>query len=198
MKPERKRKIQRILFSTLAVAIIGALVTGSSLYAKSALGTTENVHFFVPFPAGKIFKPGTVSQLDGSKIFVKPVVINVDQRGIFKKVSNPGTEQLTTRWLDNIDTKPHRIGLKFTDTSIDIEWDVHVGGNPWDPATQEFANAIGPGERADDVNISWIFHFPNEVMSQPVWYSANLVVFDADSGETLSSIPVKFQQGGGV
>jgi len=186
-------KYKRTLFSIAAAAVLSALVFGSGFYAQSTLNPTELSHFFVPFPAGTVTRPMTVDRLDGGSIFVRPIVINVDQRGILKKIFNPAVEGLSTHWLDNIDTKPHRIGMKFTNVNVEVEWDVNAG-IPWDSETRTFKVPIGPGERVPDLGIDWLFFFTPEIMAQDVWYDGSLIVYDADTEETLTIIPVKFQK----
>jgi hypothetical protein len=185
----------RIVFSALAFAIIVVLVFGSSVYAKSTLNTSELVHFFVPFPAGKVTRPTTVATPAGGKIFVRPILINVDDRGILKQIFNPGIEGLSTHWMTNIDTKPHRVGMQFTNADITIDWKVGAGIS-WDPQTKTFGESIAPGGSIKDLGVDWLFHFSSEVRSQPVWYEGTLVVFDADTGESLTIIPIKFVRGG--
>lgn len=186
-------KVRRALYSITAAAVLSALVFGSGLYAKSTLNPTELSHFFVPFPAGRVARPMTVDKLDGGSIFVRPIIINVDQRGILKKIFNPAVEGLSTHWLDNIDTEPHRIGMKFTNVNVEVEWDVNAG-IPWDPETRTFKVPIGPGERVPDLGIDWLFFFTPDIMAQDVWYEGSLIVYDADTNETLTTIPVKFQE----
>ena len=187
-------KRKRVFYSFVGAVVLSGLIFGSSVYAKSTLNPTELSHFFVPFPAGRVVRPMNVNQLDGSGIFVRPITINVDQRGILKKWLNPGVEGLSTHWLDNIDTKPHRIGMKFTNTgNLKVEWDVHAGV-PWDEDAHTFAEAIEPGERMSDVGIDWLFFFPPDVRAKDVWYDGSLVVYDADTNETLTTIPIKFQK----
>jgi len=189
-QPNRKR----LAYSIISAAILSGLVFASSAYAKSTLNPTELTHFFVPFPVGMVARPAMVQQLDGSGIFVRPITIDVEQRGILKKWLNPGVEGLSTHWLDNVDTEPHRIGLKFTNLSIDVHWDINAG-LPWDEATHTFDVAIGPGERIPDLGADWLFYFPPETQAQDVWYDGSLVVFDADTNETLTTIPIKVQKG---
>lgn len=190
-----KAKHRRIILSIIAFIVISFLVFGSSVYAKNTLNTSELVHFFVPFPAGKVVKPNTVTTPTGEKIFVRPITINVNNRGILKRILNPAIEGLSTHWLTNIDTKPHRIGMKFTNINIPVDWEVGAA-IPWDPVTKTFSEAIGPGESIKDLGVDWLFHFSEEVRSQPVWYDGTLVVFDADTNEVLTIIPVKFTKGG--
>ena len=188
---------KRALYSVVAAVLVSGLIFGSSYYAKSTLNPTELSHFFVPFPAGRVVRPMTVKTADGNhSIFVRPITINVDARGILKRWLNPSVEGLSTHWLDNIDTKPHRIGMKFTNVNVEVEWDVHAG-IPWDEETRTFEVAIGPGERVPELGVDWLFFFPPEVREKQVWYDGSLVVFDADTNETLTTIPIKFQRGAG-
>jgi hypothetical protein len=184
---------RRTLYSIVAAVVVAGLIYGSGWYAKNTLNPTELSHFFVPFPAGRVVRPMTVKQLDGSGIFVRPIVINVDQRGILKQWFNPGVEGLSTHWLDNIDTKPHRIGLKFTNINVTVKWDINAG-IPWNEETHTFDVPVGPGERISDLGVDWYFYFPPEVRARDVWYDGSLVVFDADTDETLTTIPIKFQK----
>jgi len=190
-----KFKFNRRLFYSLgSVLVIASLIVGSSVYAKSTLNPTELSHFFVPFPAGRVVRPMTVKNpVTGGSIFVRPITIEVDKRGILKRLLNPSVEGLSTHWLDNIDTKPHRIGLKFTNLNFKVEWDVHAG-IPWDEATHTFKEAVAPGERITDLGVDWLFFFPAEVRAKDVWYDGALIVFDADTNETLTTIPIKFVQ----
>ncbi len=191
MAPKINRK--RVAYSVAGALILSTLIFGSSVYAKSTLNPTELSHFFVPFPAGRVVKPMTVENPAGGSIFVRPMTINVDKRGILKRVLNPAVEGLSTHWLDNIDTKPHRIGMKFTNVNVEVEWDVHAG-IPWNEETRTFDVAIGPGERVPELGVDWLFFFPPEVRAKDVWYDGSLVVYDADTNETLTTIPVKFQK----
>ena len=189
------RNGKRVYYSIGAVVILSGLIFGSSLYAKNTLNPTELSHFFVPFPAGRVVRPMTVKTPDGSRsIFVRPITINVDQRGILKRILNPGVEGLSTHWLDNTDTKSHRIGMKFTNTgNITVEWNVHAG-IPWDETAHEFEVAVGSGERVGDLGVDWLFFFPPGVRARDVWYDGALLVYDADTKDTLTTIPIKFQK----
>jgi hypothetical protein len=171
----------RIIFSIIAFVLVSLLVFGSSIYAKNTLNTSELVHFFIPFPAGE-------------RIFTRPIVINVEDRGYLKRLFNPGIEGLSTHWLTNIDTRPRRIGMKFTNLNIPVDWEVS-GAIPWDPETHTFGKAVEPGESIKDLGVDWLFHFPDEIRSQKTWYDGSLIIFDADTGENLTVIPVKFIKG---
>lgn len=190
-----KTRLNRIVFSVIGFAVISSLIFGSSVYAKNTLNVSELVHFFVPFPAGRVVKPTTVSSPTGDRIFTRPITINVEDRGFLKRLLNPGIEGLSTHWLTNIDTKPHRIGMKFTNTNVPVDWEVGAKIS-WDPETKTFGEAVAPGDSIADLGVDWLFHFPPEVRSQLVWYEGTLVVFDADTKENLTIIPIKFIKGG--
>ncbi|MEN8613955.1 hypothetical protein ABFB09_01540 [Dehalogenimonas sp. THU2] len=185
-------KLKRITYSVTAAVVIIVLTVGSSLYAKSVLNPNELTHFFVPFPAGRIIRPQVLPKPDGTTVFVRPVTVYVNERGILKRWLNGSIEGLSTHWLINLDDKPHRIGLKFTSDSVEIDWDVHAG-IPWDPATQTFLEPVAPGEQVPELGVDWFFHFPKEIQAQDIWYQGSLEVFDADTGETLTTIPIKFE-----
>jgi len=185
----------RIVFSAIAFIVVVGLVVGSSVYTKNVLNASELVHFFVPFPAGRVVKPTTVASPTGERIFTRPISINVNERGVFKKLLNPDIEGLSTHWLTNVDTKPHRIGMKFTNLNVPLDWEVG-GAIPWDSETKTFGLAIEPGESIKDLGVDWLFHFPEEVRAQEVWYEGTLIIFDADTNENLTTIPVKFHKGG--
>lgn len=197
MDKKRWFRRKRIIYSLIGAIVLIGLVFGSSVYAKNVMNTSELVHFFVPFPAGKVVRPMTVTNPAGGAVFTRPITINVDDRGILKRIFNPGIEGLSTHWLVNVDTKPHRIGLKLTEASFPIEWDVGAG-IAFDPQTKIFAEALAPGEQMPDLGIDWFWHFSDEAMAKNVWYEGTLTVFDADTNETLTTIPIKFQKGGAV
>jgi len=188
-------KGKRAMYSIMAAVVISGLIYGSSIYAKNTLNPTELSHFFVPFPAGIVTRPGTVENPGVGSIFVRPITIDVSKRGILKRIFNPRVEGLSTHWLDNIDSKAHRIGMKFTNTeNITVEWDVNAA-IPWNDETHQFEQTVGPGERIRDLGVDWLFFFPDEVRAQDIWYQGTLVIYDADTNEPLTIIPVKFQNG---
>lgn len=123
------------------------------------------------------------------------MVINVNERGILKRLFNPQVEGLSTHWLVNVDDQPHRIGMRLTELDVPIRWEVGAG-ILWDPESRTFAEPVGPGESVPDLGVDWFWVFPEEAMARTVWYEGNLVVFDADTGEELTIIPIKFQIGG--
>jgi hypothetical protein len=72
---------------------------------KKTLNVAELVHFFVPFPAGRVVKPTTVISPNGDKHIYPPITINVES-WVSLKNAKSCIEGLSTHWLTNIDTNP--------------------------------------------------------------------------------------------
>ncbi len=192
---DKKRRTMLRVRSAAAAAAVFVLTIGSSVYARRVLNATELVHFFIPFPAGKVFRPMTLAKPDGGRVFVRPLIIDVNERGILKRLFNPGAEGVSTHWLVNVGSQPHRIGMRLTEARFPIKWKVGAG-IPWDPQSQTFAEAVAPGESIPDLGVDWLFEFPEDIRAQNIWYKGQLVIFDADTGEDLTLIPLEFHAGG--
>jgi hypothetical protein len=54
-----------------------------------------------------------------------------------------------------------------------------------------------PGQSIPNLGIDWIFKIPPSLMYSPVIYDGGLVIFDADTGETLTFLPIKIVRGSG-
>jgi hypothetical protein len=130
----------------------------------------------------------------GPRAFVKPIRVDVSEQGVLKRTFCPWIVGLSTHWILNTDSKPHRIGLRLENTTFPVEWHVNAG-IPWDSQSKTFSKVIEPGERVPELGIDWMFNIPVEVRNRPVWYQGGLSVFDADSGEVLTFIPITFVNG---
>jgi hypothetical protein len=182
---------KRFLYSTIGTVITVALTIGASVYAKRVLNTTELVHFFIPFPAGKVVRPMTIDGPDGRRFFVRPLAIDVNRRGFLKRLFNPGIEGVSTHWLINTGGMPYRIGMKLTNVNVPVRWEVGAG-IPWDPESRTFTEAVDPGQSVPDLGVDWLFEFSKETRSENIWYDGELVIYDADTGKDLTIIPLKF------
>jgi len=182
--------LSAVAFLAVAIATVAA-----GFYAARVLNRTELVHFWVPVPAGRVERPRMVCCESGPRAFVKPIRVDVSKQGILKRAFCPWIEGLSTHWILNADSKPHRIGMRLENTTFPVEWHVSAG-IPWDPESRTFSKAIQPGERVPELAIDWMFNFPVEVRDKPVWYQGGLSVFDVDSGEVLTFIPITFLNSG--
>jgi hypothetical protein len=190
-----KKRFKWYALSTLAFILIAGITFGSSVYAKTILSPSENVAVWVAFPIGNVTKPMTVSNPSGGKIFVKPIVIDIQQQGILKKTFSHWLVGLSTHWVVNVGKVPCRVGLSFAGPDIPIEWNIR-SGFAFDETSQTFGQSLEPGQMVPNLVFEWVFDIPENVRSQPVLYEGALIVSNADNGEKLSSIPIKIINGG--
>ena len=181
----------------VAVAFLAmfAVTIVASSYAAD-FGKHEMVHFWLAFPAGTVIKP-TVLRGPGPPIALTPLTIDLDQRGVLKNLLNPSIEAISTHWIYNYGKKPVRIGLDLVNCTFPVIWE--VGANfPYDPETRTFTQPLMPGQSIPNLGIDWIFKIPPSLMYSPVIYDGGLVIFDADTGETLTFLPIKIVRGSDV
>ena len=182
------------LYSFLGVLVLASLIFGSSFYGQKSLATESN-KITVAFPAGKVVKPVTLEKPGGGKVTVKPMSVDVNKRGIPKKLLNPGVEKISISSLTNVDSVPHRIGVKLTGSDIRTKFEVKAG-IPWDDQTNTFATAVAPGNIVPDISFGIYLFFTTDSKTQSTWFEGSIIVFDADTGENLTVIPVKYFSGG--
>ncbi len=182
-------------FSAAGVLIVSALIFGSSVYAKSVLTPAENVSLWVAFPVGKVTKPMTVANPSGGKVFVKPVTIDIQQQGALKRFFDHWSAGFSTHWVVNVGKKTQRVALRVAGDNIPVEWHARTGF-ALDEETGAFSKTLKPGEQVPNLVMDWSFKFPENIRSKPVLYNGALIVSDADSGEMLSTFPIKIVNGG--
>lgn len=172
------------------IALLFTLYAG--IYAAE-VRDSEIVHFWIAVPAGNVTKPMTIYGA-GPPIKMAPLVINLDERGILKKLIQPNIEAISTHWIYNVGKKPLKIGLELVNANIPIEWEVKANW-PYDPIKHIFTEPIPPGGRIPHLSIDWYFIIPNYYMDEKVIYDGGLLIYDADSGQPLTFIPIKIVRG---
>ena len=187
MKNDLKKIVAVAFLAMFAVTIF------ASSYAAD-FGKHEMVHFWLAFPAGTVIKP-TVLRGPGPPIALSPLTIDLDQRGVLKNLLNPSIEAISTHWIYNYGKKPVRIGLELVNCTFPVIWE--VGANfPYDPETHIFMKPLMPGQSIPNLGIDWIFKIPPSVMNSAIIYDGGLLIFDADTGEPLTLIPIMIVRGG--
>jgi len=164
--PIKKRYILTFLAAFL-------LVFGSGFYA-TRLNASELVHFRIVFPSSR----------------VSPILLHASQRGFLKQILDPWHEGLSTHWIVNNDTKPHKVKMELANVTIPVQWEVHAGV-PYDHETKTFTKPLPPKGSIPQLGIDWIFYFSEEVRERTVWYDGGLKIVDAETGETLLFQPIK-------
>ena len=165
-----KKRYKRYILAFVSAFLV---VFGLGFYA-TRLNTSELVHFWVRFPNAR----------------ARPIVLHASQRGVLKQIFDPWHEGLSTHWIVNNDTKPHRVKMELVNVTIPVQCEVHAGV-PYDEETRTFTEPIPPKGRIPQLGIDWIFYFPENVREMEVWYDGGLKIIDADTGETLLFQPIK-------
>ncbi len=187
MKNDLKKIVAVAFLAMFAVTIM------ASSYAAD-FGKHEMVHFWLALPAGTVIKT-TVLRGPGPPIALTPITIDLDQRGVLKNLLNPSIEAISTHWIYNYGKKPVRIGLELVNCTFPVIWE--VGANfPYDPETHTFMKPLMPGQSIPNLGIDWIFKIPPSVMNSAIIYDGGLLIFDADTGEPLTLIPIMIVRGG--
>ncbi|MCX8181551.1 MAG: hypothetical protein N3D12_00365 [Candidatus Methanomethyliaceae archaeon] len=185
--------MQRRTLVMLAFITMFCLTIYSGAYASS-LSKAEIVHFWVAVPAGNVTEPKTLRGA-GPPINMAPIIIDLDTRGLPKNLLNPNVEAISTHWIYNLDKRPYKLGLDLINTHFPVEWEVRSEW-PYDPTTHTFTKPLPPGQRIPGLSIDWIFKIPAYYMDEQVIYDGGLLIFDADSGQPLTFIPIKIVRGG--
>ncbi|MBC7113493.1 MAG: hypothetical protein H5T34_05720 [Candidatus Methanomethyliales bacterium] len=180
---------------TLAFIILLCVTLYSGIYANS-ISKAEIVHFWIAVPAGNVTEPITVRGV-GPPINMAPLIIDLDSRGFPKRLLNPDVEAISTHWLYNVGKKPVKIGLDLVNTTFPVEWEVKANW-PYDSVTHTFTKPLPPGQRIPNLSIDWVFRIPAYYMDEKVIYEGGLLVFDADSGQPLTFIPIMIVRGGTI
>lgn len=127
------------------------------------------------YPAGGVLVWGT----EGC------IVLDLGREGRLKRIVQPGFINLSTHWLRNVGVQPYQILLDMDLCGFETEWETHE--TSWDPLTKTSTRMIEPGEV---FNMDWYFHVPEERFNQPIVCQGGLEVFDAETGVSLSKLPI--------
>ncbi len=123
----------------LAFITIFCLTIYSGVYAR-LLSKSEIVHFWVAVPAGNVTEPKTLRGA-GPPINMVPIIIDLDARGLPKKLLNPNVEAISTRWIYNLDKRSHKLGLDLLKVPFPVEWEVRSDW-PYDSTTHTFTKPL--------------------------------------------------------
>ena len=178
------------------------------LWSKSLFTMSESVHFSVNFPTGENITVGEKmnccdlgtpwERAFGSEWNDYPpggvlvwgtegkLLVDIGQEGWLKKQVQPRFVNLSSHWIRNVGVKPYKIRLEMNLCDLELEWETFESG--WDKATRSSTRYIEPGKT---FNMDWYFHVPPDLMQQNViCHQGQLEVFDAETGESLSALPI--------
>ena len=192
----------------LSLGITGLLFASFiGLWSKSLFTISESMHISVNFPAGENVPAG--EKMDccdlgtpwerafGSDWNNYPsggvlvwgtegqVLIDVGQEGWLKRITQPRFFNLSSHWIRNVGVKPYKIHMEMDLCDFDMEWETFEAN--WDQATQSTTRYIEPGKT---FNMDWYFHIPPEAFEQAIVCQGQLEVFNAETGDSLTVLPI--------
>jgi hypothetical protein len=177
------------------------------LWSKSMTTISESVHFSVNFPTSKDIPVGEKmnccdlgspwERAFGAEWKDYPaggvstwgtsgnVLIDVGQEGWLKHTLQPNFLNISSHWIRNVGVKPYKIRLEMSLCDFELDWDTPEAN--WDQATHSTTRYIPPSRT---FNMDWNFHIPPEKMQQAVVCKGQLEVFDAETGDSLTVLPI--------
>lgn len=176
----------------VAAAAIFLVTIGAAVYGQE-FGRAESVSFKVAVPAGTVSEPMVVKGT-GPQVSMAPLAINLAQRGLPKMLLNSGIERIKSGGITNVGEKPVRIRMEMVNSTIPVQWNVKAGLG-YDPESHTFSEPLMPGKSVPGLSASWYFRFPQDTFHDTVVYDGGLRFSDADTGEVLTFLPIRFVNG---
>ena len=188
-----------------ALALLGLVFAiGFGLWAQSLFVTSELVHFSVNFPSDGRAETMSCCDLGGpwardrdpdwndypaGGVLVYgeegAVVIDTGQQGFLKNALQPHYLSISSHWLRNVGTQPYQIRLDMDMCGWDLKWVTFE--RDWDPDSKITTRFIDPGE---SYNMDWFFTIPSEQRDQATICEGQLDVYDAETDDLLTELPI--------
>ena len=189
-----------------ALALLGlAFAVGFGVWARSLLVKSELVHFSVNFPSDGRAETMSCCDLGGPWSRDRDpewndyaaggvlaygeegaVVIDVGQQGLLKRFLQPNYISISTHWLRNVGTQPYQIRLAMDMCDWDLEWVTFE--RYLDQVAKISTRFIEPG---DGYNMDWFFTIPAKERNQTTICEGQLDVYDAETDDLLTELPIK-------
>ena len=168
--------------------IIGAaLVITLGAYAGSISGG-ERGGFVMNFPAEGLEVGGPSPRaLTGS------IEIPLESAGFIKRAFQPSVVEVASHMVSNVGDVPRRI--RFEAVGFKDSLEMHSRDRAWNRETGEIEREIGPGEAVD---FGMIVHLPDPLAAVNIPVKGTIAIYDAETGEKLSELPVRFTREGFV
>ncbi len=191
-----------------ALGIAGFLFAGYiGMWSASLFTISESMHISVNFPAGANVPSG--QQMDccdlggtwqrkygadwndypsgGVLVWGEEgeVLIDLGKMGWLKRVLQPRYFNLSSHWIRNVGLKPYKLRMEMDLCGIEPEWVTFEAA--WDPVTRTTTRYIEPGKT---YNMDWYFHIPEAMFDRSEICQGEFALFDADTGEPLSVLPI--------
>ncbi len=192
---------------TWGLALAGfAFAIAFGMWAQSLFTQSELVHFSVNYPStGSSAEKMSCCNLGGPwsrdrdadwNEYVSggvltwgeegEIAVDVGKQGLLKRLIQPSFVSLSSHWMRNVGTQPYFIRLDMDMCGMDLDWETFE--RDWDPVTKTSTRVIEPG---DTYNMDWYFHIPPQLRSRPVVCEGLLTVYDAETDERLTELPIR-------
>jgi hypothetical protein len=160
----------------------------AAAFALGALRTTmadaESVHYSLNFPAS-----GTAAGGEGAMGKSGRVVVDLANTGLIKRMLQPNEVNLSSHWVKNVGDITRRIRLEAEGVAYPLRWDSME--RTWDSRTRTLGRPLKPGEY---VTVDWTLTLPRPLPTGTI-VDSHIVVFDADTGERLTEMPIHVVNG---
>lgn len=192
---------------TWVLAVAGfAFAIAFGKWAQSLFTQSEVIHFSVNYPsAGSSAQRMSCCNLGGPWVRDRDadwneyasggvltwgeegeIAFDVGKQGWIKQLLQPNYITISSHWMRNVGTQPYIIRLDMDMCGMDTAWKTHE--RDWDPVTKTSTRAIEPG---DGYNMDWYFRVPSELRANPVVCDGLLTVYDAETDERLTELPIR-------
>lgn len=161
------------------LAVVAALGLGA---CRATMTDGEAVHYSLNFPARGYAAGGIgVSSKEGH------LIVNLANTGLIKRILQPNVVNLSSHWVKNVGDRPRRVRFEAEGMPYPLKWASLE--RSWDERTRSIGRVLAPG---DTVTVDWYVTLPDPLPPGDVLVDSRIVVYDADSGERLTALPIRF------
>jgi hypothetical protein len=179
MKGRRTRYVLMFAIAMAAAFLLGAF--------RNTMGDAESVHYALNYPARGFAAGG-----EGATGTSGHVIVNLGNTGFIKRLLQPGEVNLSSHWVKNVGDKPRRIRLEAEGVQYPLAW-ASIDAS-FDARTRTLGRALQPGEA---VTVDWELTLPVP-LPEGLIVDSRIVVYDADTGERLTAMPIRIVNGAGA
>ena len=173
MRGRRARYLLLFLAAMAAAFSLGAY--------RNTMGDAESVHYSLNFPARGFAAGG-----EGAMGKSGHVIVNLANTGFIKQFLQPNEVNLSSHWVKNVGDKSRRIRLEAEGVQYPLKWDSI--DKYWDERTRTIQRPLAPGE---SVTVDWELTLPRPLPDTDLIVDARIVVYDADTGDRLTAMPIR-------
>jgi hypothetical protein len=161
---------------------VAAMAAAFSLGAlRTTMGDAESVHYSLNFPAR-----GYAAGGEGAMGKSGHVIVNLGNTGFIKQLLQPNEVNLSSHWVKNVGETTRRIRLEAEGVQYPLKWGSI--DKSWDERTLTLQRPLKPGE---SVTVDWDLTLPRPLPDEDIIVDARIVVYDADTGDRLTAMPIR-------